>query len=380
MSCFIVFPVSKFQKFLYKLFIRRSLAEHFRLISVRIRSSISVICHHQLAEVLNLALQSKSDSLRDRVVSVSSVLAKHSRSSQVCIHTASALTCLVQQLYSLVYLFHQSIVAKFHVVRHSTDAVQSLGFQHGVSTHHTDSVLREYTAKQQVLHEVLACCREFVFALTQSSYLVQTYHALIYQTCQQRIYCRRIVKECVKTTASLYLRYNSAYLICRKLLRVRHSLLCIALRFLLVLVELGEGCRVILHRLVAHKHKARMLYSALLYLLRREAVVLCILLQRFKISAVCTVLCCLLSCHRSAVTVNNNAVRCHNRHLVYCLSVILHGYHIRYQLSLLVILIVTVVDSPAFLVHGETLALLISVVGIMRRCQTVCINNLIVSS
>ena len=259
MSCFIVLPVSKFQKFVYKILLRRSLAEHFRLTGIRIRSGISVIRHHQLAEILRLTLQSKSDSLRDRVESVSCILAKHSRSAQVCVHTASALTSFVQQLHCLVYLLHQSIVAKFHIVRHGTNAIQSLCLQHGVSTHHADSVLREHAAKQQVLYEVLACCREFVLTLTQSGHLVQTYHALIYQTCQQRIYCRRIVKESIKTTASLYLRYNSTYLVCRKLLRVRHSLLCIALRFLLVLVELGEGCRVILHRLVTHKHQARML-------------------------------------------------------------------------------------------------------------------------
>ena len=122
-----------------------------------------------------------------------------------------------------------------------------------------------------------------------------------------------------------------------------------------------------------------MLYSALLYLLRREAVVLSILLQRFKISAVGSVLGCFLSCHRSAVTVYNNTVSSYDWHLVYCLSVILHGNHVRYQLGLLVVFIVSVVDSLAFLIQGETFTLLISVVGIMRRSKTVCLDYLIVS-
>ena len=122
-----------------------------------------------------------------------------------------------------------------------------------------------------------------------------------------------------------------------------------------------------------------MLHSALLNLFCSEAVVLRIFLQRFKISSVCSVLCCLLSRHRSAVTINNNAVSRHNRNLVYRLSVIVPCYHVRHPLSVLVVLVVAVVDSASFLVHGETLALLVAVISVMRRSKAVCLNKLIVS-
>ena len=122
-----------------------------------------------------------------------------------------------------------------------------------------------------------------------------------------------------------------------------------------------------------------MLHSALLYLFCREAVVLGILLQRLKISSVCSVLGCFLSCHSSAVTVNHDPVLCHYWHLVYCLSVIVLCYHVRHSLSVLVVLIVTVVDGASFLVYGETLALLITVVGVMRRSKTVSLHQFIVA-
>ena len=121
-----------------------------------------------------------------------------------------------------------------------------------------------------------------------------------------------------------------------------------------------------------------MLHSALFYLLCREAVVLGILLQRLKISSVCSVLGCFLSCHSSAVTVNHDTVLCHYWHLVYCLSVVVLCYHVRHSLSVLVVLIVTVVDGASFLVYGETLALLISIVGVMRRSKAVSLHQFIV--
>ena len=120
-----------------------------------------------------------------------------------------------------------------------------------------------------------------------------------------------------------------------------------------------------------------MLHSALLNLFCSEAVVLRIFIQRFKISSVCSVLCCLLSRHRSAVTINNNAVSRHNRNLVYRLSVIVPCYHVRHPLSVLVVLVVAVVDSASFLVHGETLTLLVAVISV--RSKAVCLNKLIVS-
>ena len=122
-----------------------------------------------------------------------------------------------------------------------------------------------------------------------------------------------------------------------------------------------------------------MLNTALLNLLSGKSEVLGILQKVVDVFAVCAFLCSLLSCHRSTVTVIYDTFVRYNRHVLDSHTIIFHGNLVCILLSRLVVLIVTIVHGSTLSISRESLRFLIAIIYIMRRSETFCRHNLIVS-
>ena len=154
-----------------------------------------------------------------------------------------------------------------------------------------------------------------------------------------------------------------------------HGLLCLALAFHLLRVELRKGFSSIWHVGIWNKDCSRMLHA--IHLLGAKPILAPIILQVLNVGTISVVACGKLASHSATVAAEYHTVLAHNHWCLQSSAVVVVGNTASDILCVFVTLIVTVINSVAILVNREALIFLKFSAGIVTRCHCATLNEII---
>ena len=233
------------------------------------------------------------------------------------------MACLIKQTNSPIDVVGQCVVAQTAVLHNRRHGTENRLFQPFVVAEHTNSLLIEQTAEQQVGNIVLACGTEdktSIGLFGQPCHLLLRDDAIREQRLDDVICSCFGRKECVERAVVIQDSENAVPCRFGQFLALTDGAVGVALRLLLLGVELGKRGGVIRQVLIELHIDTRVLHRG--YLLGRKAKVGGVVGKGLYIGSVGVVGGCDIACYGAPVAVIDYTLRRYNGNLRNGLSVV----------------------------------------------------------